>query len=239
LQGTVFEIARRVTDTLCTGADGPNHAKRALLFPQVVDLAWQYIERRVEFKDTPPEEVALRKYMDEIVNRLYNAIEPATDAGEAPLLPRIERYRREGSSGEVMFRTVRNIHPTKHSHVSHIVLDSSWEKSVGFRFEYLAETGFVEAYVRNDHMDFTIPYEFEGVSHDFTPDYIVRINRADGSKLSVIVETKGRETEQDRAKDSALGRWVRAVNHHGGFGQWASVWATDPATISGELQKLR
>lgn len=63
--------------------------------------------------------------------------------------------------------------------------------------------------------------------------------RSDGSRLQVVVETKGYEREQDRAKESALGRWVRAVNYHGGFGQWAMIWSTDPATISGELQKLR
>jgi type III restriction enzyme len=61
----------------------------------------------------------------------------------------------------------------------------------------------------------------------------------DGSKLNVIIETKGRETEQDRAKKSALDRWTRAVNHHGGFGRWAYVWAIQPNTISGELQNLR
>jgi len=46
------------------------------------------------------------------------------------------------------------------------------------------------------------------------------------------------ETEQHRAKKSALDRWVRAVNYHGGFGRRAFVWARDPNTISGELQKL-
>ncbi len=66
-----------------------------------------------------------------------------------------------------------------------------------------------------------------------------RIVRADGSKLNVVVETKGYEREQDRAKESALGRWVRAVHYHGGFGRWAFIWSTDPATISGELQKRR
>lgn len=234
LQATVFEIARRITDTLTANGKADN---RAQIFPQVASLAWQYIERRVYFKDTPPEEVALKKYADVIVERLFDAIEPDTDAGEAPLLPRIERYRPEGSSREVMFRTTRNVKETKISHVSHIVLDSKWESSVAYRFEQLAP--FVEAYVRNDHLDFTVPYEFEGKSHDFIPDYIVRIVRADGSKLNVVVETKGYEREQDRAKESALGRWVRAVNYHGGFGHWALIWSTDPATISGELQKLR
>jgi type III restriction enzyme len=234
LQATVFEIARAITDTLTASGKADN---RGQIFPQVASLAWQYIERRVFFKDTPPEEVALKKYADLIVERLFAAIEPDTDAGEAPLLPRIERYRPEGSSREVMFRTTRNVKETKNSHVSHIVLDSKWESSVAYRFEQLAP--LVESYVRNDHLDFTIPYEYEGKSHDFIPDYIVRIVRADGSKLNVVVETKGYEREQDRAKESGLGRWVRAVNYHGGFGQWASIWSTDPATISGELQKLR
>ncbi len=68
-----------------------------------------------------------------------------------------------------MFRTTRNVKETRNSHVSHVVLDSKWESSVAYRFEQL---GFVEAYVRNDHLDFTVPYEFEGRSHDFIPDYI-------------------------------------------------------------------
>ncbi len=234
LQGTVFEIARRVTETL-TANRGPT--SRVQIFPQVLDYAWQYVERRVVFKDVPPEEIALKKYMDEIVNRLYNAIEPDTASGEAPLLPRIERYRPVGSSGEVMFRTMRSVNPTVKSHVSHVVLDSPWENSVAFRFEH-PNALYVEAYVRNDHMDFTIPYEFGGAEHDYTPDFVVRILKRDGARLNVIVETHGREIEQDRAKQSALDRWVRAVNHHGAFGLWAAVWNTDPATISGELQRL-
>ena len=233
LQATVFDIARRITETLTKEGKAQN---RGVIFPQVADLAWQYIERRVVFKDAPPEEVALKKYADEIVNRLYNAIEPDADTGEAPLLPRIERYRPEGSSREVMFRTTRNVKETTKSQVSHVVLDSTWESTLEFKLEFL---DFVEAYVRNDHLDFTIPYEFEGAGHNFTPDYIVWAHRKDDSVLNIIIETKGRETEQDRAKKSALERWVRAVNYHGGFGRWAFVWARDPNGISGEMQKLR
>jgi type III restriction enzyme len=28
------------------------------------------------------------------------------------------------------------------------------------------------------------------------------------------------ETEQDRQKEAATCRWVRAINHHGEFGKW-------------------
>jgi len=36
-----------------------------------------------------------------------------------------------------------------------------------------------------------------------------------------IIETKGKETEQDRVKKRFLQEWIDAVNQHGGFGKWA------------------
>ena len=36
-----------------------------------------------------------------------------------------------------------------------------------------------------------------------------------------MLETKGRDTEQDRTKRRFLDEWVQAVNAHGGFGRWA------------------
>ncbi|MCS7312886.1 MAG: hypothetical protein NZ742_08245 [Acidobacteria bacterium] len=39
----------------------------------------------------------------------------------------------------------------------------------------------------------------------------------------MVLEVKGFETEQDRQKEVAARRWVRAVHHPGGFGRWAFV----------------
>jgi hypothetical protein len=40
------------------------------------------LEKQVIFIDAPPEEVALRKYMDMIVERLSEAVEPDVRGGE-------------------------------------------------------------------------------------------------------------------------------------------------------------
>lgn len=95
------------------------------------------------------EEIALQHYRDEIVSRL----------SESPILPIIERYRPVGSSSEVSFRSFKECYGTSESHISHVVADSNWEHSVMFQLEKLQA---VNTYVKNDHLNFEIPYEFEG-----------------------------------------------------------------------------
>jgi type III restriction enzyme len=73
----------------------------------------------------------------------------------------------------------------------------------------MATTGkVVRFYARNDHLEFSIPYEYLGVSHAYVPDYVVRF--ADGTTL--FLEIKGHEDDQDRAKHQAAKRWLAAVN---------------------------
>lgn len=227
-QATIFEIATEITNRL-------HKDYRKFLFPQILEVVWQYIEQRVEFIEAPPQEIALIKYTDEIKDRITNAIVPDTNAGEAPLLPIIERFRPKGSTSEVLFRTVRPCHGTTKSHVSHVVLDSSWEKTVAYQLERLDS---VIAYTRNDHLDFSIHYEFEGVLHSYTPDFLVRVKRKDGYEANVILEVKGYEDEKDRAKEAAALRWVRAVNNHKGFGHWVLVVCKDPRSLSHKYQQL-
>jgi type III restriction enzyme len=125
----------------------------------------------------------------------------------------------------VLFHTVG----TTKSHISHVVLDApQWEHSVAYQLERMPE---VIAYARNDHLDFTIPYEWQGTRHEYRPDYLIRWRCEDGSELNVILEVKGFETEQDRQKEIAARRWVRAVNHHGEFGRWEFVLCKDPARL--------
>jgi len=66
----------------------------------------------------------------------------------------------------------------------------------------------VIAYVKNDRLDFTIPYEWEGATHSYLPDYIIRLRLDDGSEVHVILEVKGLQDEQDRARSAAAQRWV-------------------------------
>jgi type III restriction enzyme len=157
--------------------------------------------------------------MDWIISRLCDAIRPDTEAGEAPILPIIERYRQTGSSSEVMFRTVKECYGTTKSHVSHVVTDSRWEHSVAYQLERNLN---VIAYVKNDHLDFEIPYEFEGAMHGYRPDYIIRLSQKDRKELNVVLEVKGYE-----------------VNYNDGFGKWRLALCRDPHRLNDILESLR
>jgi type III restriction enzyme len=56
--------------------------------------------------------------------------------------------------------------------------------------------------------------------------------------LKVILEVKGFETEQDRQKEIAAKRWVKAVNHHGEFGRWAFIVCRKPTELPSLLRRL-
>lgn len=233
LQATVYEIAAEVTRRLKEKRE--EWAGRHILFPQVLRCVWQYLEERVvrSRPDIPLEEIALLRYKQRIVERLTAAIEPDTEAGEPPILPVVERFRPVGSTAEVLFRTVRPTVGTMKSHISHVVLDAPvWEHSVAYQLERTPE---VIAYARNDHLDFTIPYEWQGVQHEYRPDYLIRWRLPDGGEVKFILEIKGFETEQDRQKEAAAQRWVRAVNHHREFGQWAFVMCRQPQKLRREI----
>jgi type III restriction enzyme len=54
----------------------------------------------------------------------------------------------------------------------------------------------------------------------------------------VILEVKGFESEQDRQKEIAAKRWIKAVNHHGEFGKWAFVLCKDPQKLKENLRAI-
>ena len=94
-----------------------------------------------------------------------------------------------------------------------MVLDSTWEATEAFHLDRNPE---VDAWVKNDHLSFEILYIYNGTIKKYRPDYIVRMKTGEMG----IIETKGKETEQDRVKKRFLQEWIDAVNQHGGFGKW-------------------
>ena len=235
LQASVYEIAAELTKRLKDRRE--DWSARHILFPQVLNIVWEYLEERVRVNgDAPLEEIALLKYRQRIIERLTEAIEPDVQAGEPPILPIIERFRPVGSTAEVLFRTIRPAVGTVKSHISHVVLDApKWEHSVAFQLERMPE---VIAYARNDHLGFAIPYEWQGARHEYRPDYLIRLRAGVAGEMKVILEVKGFETEQDRQKEAAAKRWVRAVNHHGEFGRWAFVVCRKPTNLKDYLLEV-
>ena len=85
----------------------------------------------------------------------------------------------------------------------------------------------VEAWVKNDHLGFEVLYVYRGVVRKYRPDFLIRLR----SGAMLVLETKGRDSDQDRTKRRFLNEWTRAVNRHGGFGCWDWAVSSDPGDI--------
>jgi type III restriction enzyme len=139
------------------------------------------------------------------------------------------------STRDVDFKTVKPCFGTVRSHINLVAGDTAtWEQTAAFRLEQAARKGIVGFYAKNDYMEFVIPYEYLGVSHAYTPDFLVRL--ANGSTL--VLEIKGHEDDQDRAKHQAAKRWISAVNNWGEQGRWQFHVCKDPQMPERELAWL-
>jgi len=233
LQEIEFEIARLIVAALVgEGEQAPvrGSAKtrgmaRHELFPQVLRIVRRYVAEKVDFRGQHQCELALEKYVHRIKERLLDAIVPNEQEGETPLLPILNRYKPIGSTADVDFTTKRNVHSTQRSQVNAVVLDSSWEQTAAFYLEQ--QTDHVFCYARNDRPFLLIPYEYEGVQHHYEPDYLLRLKNGG----TLLLEMKGEEDDQDRAKHQAARRWITAVNHWGRLGRWDFTICRDPQRL--------
>ena len=174
-QAIEFEIAREIVNRLvdaneaANARSAPNGSRgarngaprgsggRAALFPQVLMFVEEYVRDRVDLRGLDPREIGLQTYAEQITSRLFDAITPDDARGEPPLLPRLNRYRPIGSTGNVHFKTVRPVQPTEASHLNFVACHTgSWEQAAMFQIELAAKDGVVECYVRNYRLEFTI-----------------------------------------------------------------------------------
>jgi type III restriction enzyme len=118
----------------------------------------------------------------------------------------------------------------KLTHYHQCVFDSTWEASEAYTLD---RDPHVQAWAKNDHLGFEVVYLFNGVVRKYRPDFLVRL--ANGAML--VLEVKGQDSAEHRAKRQALEEWVAAVNMHGGFGTWAWDVSRDPADVTGILRK--
>jgi hypothetical protein len=98
----------------------------------------------------------------------------------------------------------------------------------------------LEAYVKNDHLGFAIPYINKGRTHSYVPDFLVRLKRVDGEEFdrTLIIEVSGSQKSPGptQAKaTTARDSWCAAVNNHGGLGRWGYIEMTDPLAFKMRL----
>lgn len=240
LQTIEFQIARLIVDELTVGATAATDKRRRVLrfqsrhqlFPQVFRYVDEYVRRKVNFNGAHPCELGLEKYVKRMVERVRDGIVPDESEGEPPLMPILNRYKPVGTTTDVDFKTTRPCHATGRSHIDQVVMDNlTWEATASFRLESSDAVAF---YARNDHLGLLIPYEYMDIDHSYEPDFLVRLTKG----VTVVLEIKGFEDDQDKAKHTAAKRWVTAVNNWGELGKWSFHICRNPQLLDKEMAYL-
>lgn len=231
LQKIVFETARDVFEQMRPAWKGT----KEYLLAQVIRLVEEFL-RSDKIVVVPPlfaqdelrRRLVLTLSMSKIVQHIWETIRAENTEELEPVFDRQSPVR---STGQMRpWYTSRPCHYTEKSHINFCVFDSTWEATEAFRLD---RSPYVEAWVKNDHLGFSIPYIYQGVVRKYRPDFLVRLTN--GTML--VLEVKGRESDEDKTKRRFLDEWVKAVNEHGDFGFWQWAVSRHPGDIDGILEE--
>lgn len=225
-QRIVFETARDIFSQMQPSWAG----SREFLLAQIVRLVEQFITSdRIRIKPALFEQDDLKRRllitlnMTKVVQHVWEAIRFENTEGLEPVYDTSRPIRATGDMAP--WYTSKPCEFTQKSHINFCVMDSTWESSEAFAID---QHSAVDAWVKNDHLGFEVFYVFRGVVRKYRPDFLIRLMNGE----HLILETKGKDTDQDKTKRRFLDEWVRAVNEHGGFGKWGWDVSLDPADVA-------
>lgn len=232
LQRLTFQSARKAYAAM----QGRFTGNREYLVFQLIKLVEQFIESDKLVIPSMFHQEPLRKRIlmtlniDLIVQHLQRYIQEQN-------MERIEPvFDEENPIGSTRYMrtwyTTKPCHPTQKSQISHMIADSAWEQYAANIFDS-AKSDAVIAYAKNDHLGFQVYYLWNGARRRFVPDFLVRLNNG----RTLVLEIKGEDSEQNRAKRAALDVWMRGVNAKGGFGAWCWDVAYQPAQIQDIIKR--
>jgi type III restriction enzyme len=224
LQNLIFRAARKLYLQSAEGFTGPRQY-----------LAVQLIGIVEEFLNSPKMHIPSLWHQNPVRKQILIALNMDTVVGHVSRFVHLQNQEKLavcfdqeypiGSTGFMRtWFTTKHCCPTEKSQISHAVYDSTWEKAVA---DLCEREPSVQAWAKNDHLNLKIRYLYRGASRNFIPDYLIRF--ANGKTL--ILEVKGLDSEQNKAKRAAIQTWIDAVNEQGGFGKWDFEVVFEPAKI--------
>lgn len=224
LQNLIFRAARKLylQSTSSFGGD------KQYLAVQLIRLVEQFLASdkldipSLWHQDEKRRRLLFALNMDTVVAHVHRFV---TEQNVERLAAVFDESRPIGSTSQMRsWLTTKPCQPTQHSQISHAVYDSVWEKVV---VDFCEKQKSVAAWAKNDHLDFTVRYLWKGSTRNFVPDYLIRFRNG----KTLVLEVKGQDSEQNKAKRAAMQSWVKTMNEQGGFGQWSFDVVFDPAKI--------
>ena len=224
LQNLIFRAARKLYMQSASSFGGD----KQYLAVQLIRLVEQFLASdkldipSLWHQDEKRRRLLFALNMDTVVAHVHRFV---TEQNVERLAAVFDESRPIGSTAQMRpWLTTKPCQPTRHSQISHAVYDSVWEKAV---VDICEKQKFVAAWAKNDHLDFTVRYLWKGSTRNFVPDYLIRFTNG----KTLVLEVKGQDSEQNKAKRAAMQTWVKTINEQGGFGQWCFDVVFDPAKI--------
>lgn len=230
-QKIIFESARQVYDQMQQNWTG----NREVLLAQVIRLVESFITSN-KIRINPPlfnqddlrRRIVITLNMNRIVQHIW---EHLRFQNTQTLVPIFDTARPIRTTADMQtWYTTRPWQIPQKSHINRVVYDSTWEANETFEFD---RNDNITAWVKNDHLGFVIHYSYQGVIHTYYPDFLIRLKN--GTML--VLETKGRDDQQNRTKREFLDEWVQALNADRRFGKWTWNVSKNPADVKGILEK--
>lgn len=166
--------------------------------------------------------------MNKIIQHIWNALKAENSEMRVPVFDSENPIR--STSDMRAWYTSKPTEWTQKSHISHVVVDSTWEATEAYIID---KHPMVRSFVKNDHLGFYIVYNCQGIIRKYYPDFIIKLVNGD----HLILEVKGKEDAVAKTKHTSLAEWVEAVNAHGGFGRWKWAVSHTPGDLDMLLAK--
>ena len=223
LQTLVFETARNVYDQIDDSWKRKINKDFALC--QIFRLVENFLNSnkfQIEPKSFNENEekrlITIMIAIEQIVESVFSAIQ---HQNKETIIPIYKDQKYQSTKETPHWWTGRDTHLFKKTHINKCVFDSNYELR---HAKELDKNEYVEAWVKNEHLDFEIQYVHEGVLKQYIPDFIVKL--ADKSHL--ILEVKGVKQFKDESKWEYMKTWVKAVSQNKENGQWHFKASFDP-----------
>jgi type III restriction enzyme len=230
LQRLVFRAAQKAFEQ----TEGRFKGQRDFLAMQLIRLVETFLARdkldipSLFHQDEARRRILIALNLDGIVQHLMRHVE---EQNRERLEPVFDEEMPLGSTRAMRtWYTTKTCHRTQKSQISHMLADSAWEQHAANLMEM---DGRVVAFAKNDHLGFQVFYLWNGVRRRYLPDFLIRL--INGKTL--VLEIKGEDSEQNRAKRAALDAWVSGVNSKGGFGVWCWDVALKPHELADILAR--